>query len=493
MGDSDLDSEFGSEFLAGLDEIGIGGIGPPTKKTEKKIEKKTEIQNQQNSKPKEQPKKPQNTAKKTETINMNPPKKRGPRAPRINLMDLSSLFPPTTPISPLPRSPQGIDSRNNSNPFQSQQINNVYQQNPNNSRTSNQIAQIENRLTTYLQNSLKQVANEFISLLPSLFKEEDIVTPATNALLSQLQDDIKRIVIFQMDQTPQSAYNPVSQVFESYAPLFKDLYYDAERAKGKNYSEKTKLIKEARSTALSSSTIFKTQVTETMDEFTSLVNELNFSRMTEKNRQQNYDKRRNAVRSQLYSLEAKKIELRGKEKAFKRQKRTFETEQDNFTNNNDVDLVEFQTILRSSLESIRNDIFSNDDSDSIRNFQKNSYQIDSLLEEIDAMRNMKMFQMQNFSDATAFAQTITFTYNTMRPSLPNESFNQDESNESDLSFESSGLTPSPSKELKRKFHSITRKRKDQLQNATDFMDSVRRVEKKRNRKKVTDISLLSSA
>ena len=45
MGDSDLDSEFGSEFLAGLDEIGIGGIGPPTKKTEKKIEKKTEIQN----------------------------------------------------------------------------------------------------------------------------------------------------------------------------------------------------------------------------------------------------------------------------------------------------------------------------------------------------------------------------------------------------------------------------------------------------------------
>ena len=489
MGDSDLDSEFGSGFLAGLDEIGIGGIGPPAKKTQKK----TEIQNPPKTKPKEEPKKAQNASKKGDTINMNPPKKRGPRAPRINLMDLSSLFPPTTAISPLPRSPRDNDIQSSTNQLRPQQINNVYQHNPGATRVSNQIAQIENRINTYLQNSLKQVANEFISLLPSFFREEDLVTPATNTLISQLQDDIKRLVIFQMEQTTQASYNPVAQVFDSYAPLFKDLYYDAERAKGKNYSEKTKLIQEARTTALSSSTMFKTQVTETMDEFTSLVNELNFTRMSEKNRQQHFDKRRRTVHSQLYTLEAKKIELRGKEKALRKQKREFETEQDNFSNNNDIDLYEFQSILRSSMDSIRNDIFNRDNPDSIRNFQRNSYQIDTMLEEIDAMRNMKMYQMQNFSDATAFAQSVTFTYNTVRPSLPNESFNQDESNDSDLSFESSGLNPSPSKELKRKFHSISRKRKDQLQNATDFLDSVRRVEKKRNRKKVTDISLLSSA
>ena len=98
--------------------------------------------------------------------------------------------------------------------------------------------------------------------------------------------------------------------------------------------------------------------------------------------------------------------------------------------------------------------------------------------------------MQNFNETSSFLNSVTFTYNTIRPQLPDESTTNQE-NESSLSFETS--YQSPSKELQKKLKSINRRRKDQLQNATDFMDSMRRIEKKRSRKKITDISLLNSA
>ena len=488
MANSGLDSEFGSSLLAGLDEIGIGGTGPPKKSTKteqnKVDDKKTSVNKTQNkTKPKE------SSTKAKDVINTSAPKRRPPRAPRINLTDFTNILPSPVPLSNINKSSNEHFNVQQTNQYQ------VPNSNFNNYHTPpNQLTQIENRLTSYLQSSLKQLANEFISTLPTLFNDVDIVSPASTALINQLQDDIRRLIDFQVSEqiTYSNSYNPLTQVFDSYAPLFKDLYYDAEKAKGKNYTEKTKLIKEARNTANASTTLMQTQVSELVEEFTSIANELNFSRMTERNKKRHYAKQIKSIRDQLNYLESKKIELKGKEKSLKKQIKAFEAEQDNYSNSNEIDVDEFRSLMRSSLDTLRTDITVVQNPDVMHDMQKSSYQLDSLCEEVDAMRQMKLFQTQNFADVT-YIPAVTFTYNTMRPQLPNESFNQDDGDESTLSFESSALTPSPSNELRRKFHNITRKRKDQLQNVTDFMDSVRRGEKRRSRKRVTDVSLLSEA
>ena len=504
MSDSVLDSDFGSTFLAGLDEIGIGGVGPPSKKEENQSSQKNSNKlstKESSNKSKEKNVKVSAASNKTnesasnknkdsKKISVDPPKKRPPRAPRINLADLSSLLPPTPipAISPIPSNNHQTTKQENPfprNEYQPKQMQSSYQQPP-------QIVQIENRITSYLHASLRQFESEFIQSLQNLLTEKDIVSPLASALISDLQTEIRRLIEFQNDRQ-QSNFDYASQIFDSYAPFFRDLCFDAERAKGTNYTKTTKGIQEARAEARSVAINFKSRVSETLDEFISLINDINIARMAENNKLKQFRKRKANVHEELLDLEARKIELKGKEKSLRNQAKKLESEQEDATSNGEIDIDEFRRALRTAVESIKNDnVYQR--ADLIRDMQRTCYQADSILEDVDAMRQMAIYQIQNLSDGIYAAQSVTYTYNTMRPQLPNESMTREEdSSGSDLSFESSSLGKSPSNELKKKFHDMAKKRRSQLQSATEFMDSMKRIEKKRNRKRVTDISLLSSA
>lgn len=481
-------SNFGSSFLNSIEDIGLGGVGPPKKSTLKVEETKAPPPktNTTRTEKKADPK----PVNKTENNKKSAPSKSGgskrpPRAPLMNLGDLTAILPPaTTPlISPIPKSAQDsftaqkLGSNSNSNPYF-----NPLQPSP--PQTHPIIAIIENRLTNYLQASLKSLANEFINTLPTLFPDDDLVSQAVSSCVQDLQEKIRSSILFNVEQN-QSNSNNFSTIFTSYAPLFRDIYFEAERAKGKDYSVFDNNIREARASASSTSTAFHTQIQESLEEFTGIVNDLNYSRMNLETASRTYKKNHAHVLETYNLLEMRKAELEADAKILESKTKHLEAEQDRNNVTSEIDVNDLVSIANETLDSIRLNLNS---VDVLTNIRKDSYNIEMTCDDISQMRQMKYYQMQEFQDQLAMASSVTYTYNTQR---------QIQDDSTPLAIESSiaddeNQVLTPSHELKKRLRSLSMARKESLQKATDFMDNVRRGERRRTRKQVTDISLLSS-
>ncbi|EAY11803.1 hypothetical protein TVAG_458750 [Trichomonas vaginalis G3] len=483
-GSSFLDnSNFGSSFLNGIEDIGLGGVGPP-KKAKPKVEEKKPPPKSTSSNTttkKSNDTKGDNKGSKTTSSKPGGPK-RGPRAPLMNLGDLTSILPPaTTPIiSPIQKStadpfqiPNTSPNSTLYNPIQIHQM----------PQTPPILTMIENRLTSSLQASLKNLAAEFIQTLPTLFPDDDLVSQAVTSCVSDLQDKIRSIITFNVEQNPNT--NNVNSIFASYAPLFRDLYFEAEKAKGKDYSVFDNSIREARASANSASTAFQTQIQEGLDEFTALINDLNYSRMNYETAARSYQKNHSHLLETYNTLEIRKAELDADAEIIEMKKRHLESEQDKNNTTAEIDITDLASIARESLDTIKSSLSADDISQQV---SRTSYNIESICDEINQMRHIKYYQMQDFQDQITMATSVTYTYNTQRQIADDTAIPAIESSV----IEEDNASVTPSQELKKKLRSISIARRESLQKATDFMDNVRRGERRRSRKQVTDISLLSS-
>lgn len=436
------ESEMNSSFLAGLEEIGLGGIGPPNKEQ-----------------PKSKKNKPSETESKTQTKTVekkaNPPKK-GARPPR--LADLTASLPIFENNTLLPKY---IDIEEKTLPKKEE-------------RTISTSFPIETRITQYLQNSLYSLSQEFLQHIKIMFEEKDIVSSIVQKLSTEIQEEIRNNIVFQID--PPNRTHLLTEINTYMMPL-KEIASDCENSIGFNYSKIDQSLIKCRASALSQSKSIFTLFNESLDEFSSQIDDLSTMRTIS-----NLDFRKKM--SKLSSMiektgeyEAKLIEIDSEISLAHKKLNTLEEQH---AIHSEIPPEEVYDNVRDAIDLIKNEI-SYQNEDNMKEIRKSSFMVEDYFETIHSMRQMKDYLW------SIFQETVANIDNNQSHSIADDQLID---NLSDI--ESPGQDYSPSLNLKKQLHSISKQNLSQLKNASEFLDSTKRKERKPHRKKITDVSLLSS-